>query len=125
MFKVIAQRQPQDCGIACLAMFLTVSYEDANEAVLLANHSSAKKGLYLTSLVRAAARLGVTLKARRPSHPAYKLLDGILVIKHPKWEHFVVVYQNRIIDPDMGTVWKWQDYFLAHPECSSQTLLTR
>jgi len=119
--RVVRQRRDADCGVACFAMVLGVSYEEAAEALITAN-GPVSKGLYMTSLQRAAALLKRTLKKVR----RFDVEDavGILRVENETRTHFVVLHDGHIIDPHDETVWNYDDYLKANNFTASKTLLS-
>lgn len=103
ILHVIVQRESADCGVAALAMYLGVGYEDVLRAVTMADRNQGKKGLWTRTMQRVAARLGHTLKLR-------KVMDmesdyGIL-----RLPAHVVVLRNGLVFDTNGTVWDAEAY---------------
>ena len=121
IIKVIPQRAPADCGVACLAMLCGVSYENALVAVAQEQPNVCVRGLWLKELRGAARRLGYRLKTCR----SYDLETdtGILNLSSKKWklEHLVVLREGLVIETD-GTLWDADLYLKSH-RATAGTLL--
>lgn len=106
--QVVIQRHGKDCGVACLAMLLGLSYE----ATLLAfRHNVMVQGATIRQLLSAGRRLGHPLRWTRKVDLEND--TGLLALRSKKWpsEHLVVLKDELIIDTD-ATVWE-QDIYLA------------
>lgn len=120
IIRVIAQRHIGDCSVACLAMLLQVSYEEA----LLAFEPKRviTKGAYVSAVKTAARRLKRTLRQRRK----FDLEEdtGILVITFTDGgpRHVVVLKEGLIIDTD-STVWD-ADMYMTAKDATGTSLLT-
>lgn len=125
IIRVIPQRHPADCGVACLAMYLGVSYEDALLAVGQVEKRVLKRGLWTSQIRAAAKRLGATLRTAR----TYDLetASGILGLRGgKKWEfleHCVVLSHGLIIDTD-GSIWE-PDVYVSANDVKLLSLLVR
>ncbi len=118
--QVVPQRHKTDCSVACLAMLLGVSYEEA--LLALAVPHVVKRGVMVRQVLVAARRLGHPLRFQRQFD-----LDtdtGILGVRSAKWpqEHLVVLKDGLIFDTD-ATVWD-QDCFMAAYDAKAISLLT-
>ncbi len=83
--QIQIQRPPyNDCGICALSMLLDVPYEDVlGAASLVLNDPRVHhNGLFVAQMVRTAATLGVTLKARKRFNVAVD--EGVLVLEDTK-----------------------------------------
>lgn len=118
-----AQRHPADCGVAVLAMALSVSYEDALLALGGEVPTILRRGVWFPELIRAAARLGFVLKAKR--RPDLEADEGILQIRFVKGadQHVVLLREGIVFDTDC-TAWRPEDYFKAK-RCEPGSLLRR
>jgi hypothetical protein len=103
--RVEVQREPTDCGIVALAMYLGVSYEDVLRAVSVTDRCQGRGGLWTRTLQRVSKRLGHTLKIRRRFD-----LEDYGVIRLP--DHAAVLRSGLVLNTD-GTVWD-ADEFLSH-----------
>lgn len=114
---IVRQRGDQDCGIACLAMYAEVSYEDAYVAVTRVDRvTRGKRGLDNRELVRAAKYLGIVLVPTRKFD-----LDDDEGILRVRWNgkanakanpggHYVVVLEGRVLCPKDSIGLAWRDY---------------
>lgn len=113
IIRVIPQRHPSDCGVACLAMICGVSYENALVAVAQVQPDVCAQGLWLRHLRAAAKLLGYRLTARR----AFDLEadTGILNLSSKRWrlEHLVILREGLVIETD-GTLWEAELYVKQH-----------
>lgn len=123
IIKAIAQRHAADCGVACLAMICGVPYENALVAVAQEAPNVCITGVWTDQIVRAAKLLGFSLRRRKRFD-----LDadtGILHIHFPKLtsdrEHFVVLWEGRIIDTDGGLY--LNDVYLSVNRATANMLL--
>ncbi len=118
--QVVPQRHKTDCSVACLAMLLGVSYEEA----LLALHvpKVVTHGVMVRHVTAAARRLGQPLKFRRRFD--LESDTGILGVRSEKWplEHLVVLKDGLIVDTD-ATIWE-ADVFLSAYSAKAISLLT-
>jgi hypothetical protein len=111
-----------DCGVATLAMLAGVLYEDALAATLCAQPSVLQLGLTWSELRKAATALGVKTRLLRK----YDLEEatGILnVVKAHDDEHFVLVWEGRIVDGN-GELWRDPADYLSHYGYQPRALLT-
>lgn len=117
------QRHPGDCGVAALAMALSVSYEDALLALGGEVPTILRRGVWFPELQRAAARLGCAMRVKR--RPDLECDDGILQIKFTgiRDQHVVLLREGFLFDTDM-TAWRSEDYFKAK-RATYGSLLTR
>lgn len=118
--KVVLQRHPMDCGVACLAMFLGLDYE----TVLVAMGSNpATTGATVKTILDTAAALKHPLQWTRKFD--LEADTGILGVKSPEWatEHVVVLHEGMVVDTD-GTLWDVDDYIKAH-KARAVSLLVR
>jgi len=70
-YTKIQQRTHNDCGIACIAMYARVSYEDAHKAVLNYDSHMPKIGVSRGTMIRALKDLGVN------AAKSWQFFDGI------------------------------------------------
>lgn len=117
---VVPQRHKTDCSVACLAMLLGVSYEEALLAMRVPQVLT--RGVQMSHVRCAATRLGHHLRFQRQ----YDLDTdtGILGVRSPKWpnEHLVVLKDGLIFDTD-ASVWDW-DVYLKIYKATALSLLT-
>lgn len=107
--QVVPQRHTMDCSVACLAMLLGKSYEDA---LMAFDYNVMREGATIRQVKAAARYLGTKLAWSR------RLGDldtetGILCVRSLKWknDHLVILKDGMIVDTD-ATVWD-QDVFMA------------
>lgn len=115
---VIPQRRDQDCGVAALACYLGVRYEDAFvAAVHVAPKWKRAGGLGMKEMCRAAARIGRPLERVHWRRVDLDESVGILGINwnNPKdhngsWGHWVVLFRGVIADPRDPSIGDASDY---------------
>jgi ABC-type bacteriocin/lantibiotic exporter with double-glycine peptidase domain len=109
LVSMIPQRHNADCGVAVLAMFLGITYEDALLAIGTENPDVLRGGLWLAQLKRASESLGVPLKCKRRWDPDED--DGIAQILLPgPVNHFVLAREGKFFNTNF-TVRLPDDYF--------------
>jgi len=121
LIRVVAQRHESDCGVACLAMFLGVSYEDALIAIGSEAPSVLKRGVWWTHLKRAAETLGTRMVVKRKWSETD---EGLLQVKYRKGYHVVVLRHGLIFDTDQR-IWTFDDFKHAPPKAPFGPLLVR
>ncbi len=106
--KIHAQRRSHDCGVAALASYLGVTYEDAYVAAAAASPSFLKRnGLTIREMLVMASAFGRPLKRLHYSRVDVEEHTGILGVNWHKsmWRvhgcqgHWVVLRRGTIIDP--------------------------
>lgn len=106
--KVIPQQSPSDCGVACIAMLLDISYEDAYVEVAKIDKRRSRNGLYMSQIKKAAAALGKTLSSKRNYDP--EEVTGILAVEFENGlGHVVLLWKGVVIDTD-ATIWEYDTY---------------
>lgn len=124
--RLVPQRTGGDCGIAALATYLEMSYEDVYTAAASIDKARrGKSGMETRRLLALAKQLGVTL--RRQKNPDLDVHEGLLFVKwsrrqHGFWWHTVVLYHGIIADPADGYVLDADEYLLRF-KCKSGDLL--
>ena len=108
-FHVIYQREQEDCGAACLAMITRFYGFHATMEAIKAYCGSAKNGMSLYGLNRAAERIGYSTQAVRLNEVELLALpdEAYPFIAHWKQNHFIVVTRTtphhiHVADPAMG-----------------------
>jgi hypothetical protein len=101
--RVIVQREQSDCGVAALASYLGMSYEDVLRAVAVEDRNQGRCGLWVRTMKRIASILGHTLRQRR----AIDWEDGYGLLLLP--DHVVVLRNGLVFDGD-GTIWDADAY---------------
>ncbi len=117
---LIAQRKGKDCGVAALAMFAMIAYEDAYVAVMaIEPECRGGQGLFNRDVIAAATRLGITLTPTRK----FDLDDdeGVLRIrwsgnraKKQPGGHFVTVRNGQVFCPSDVMVYPWREYLTLY-----------
>lgn len=113
---VVPQRGSTDCGIACVAMLLGVSYETA----LIAFKKEPVRGVKTREIHAAARRLGRRLHWSRKFD--LETDTGLLAVRFASTEHLVVLKEGLIVDTD-ATIWE-QDVYLAAYSGRAMSLMT-
>jgi ABC-type bacteriocin/lantibiotic exporter with double-glycine peptidase domain len=127
MLRVHAQRGEGDCSIACLAMLLNVSYEDALQAMTNVAHNAHRRGAWEKQIVAGALKLGTTLVKRKlvaMEHSTGVLCVTVAGDDDRRVKHVVVLRWGLLFDPDGGTVWEPETY-IATKQAKVGNLLTR
>lgn len=108
---IIPGREPNDCAICVLAMYVGVSYEDVLREVAVRDRPwQGRQGLRLRDIERIARALGTPLRRVRK----YDLATAYGVLSLPN--HVVLARGGVVIDPEVGgaTVWEVEDYLSAY-----------
>lgn len=112
--KIVTQREANDCGIVALSMYLGATYEDVLRVAAVADSGQAKGGLWATTMITIARKLGHRLKRRKRIN--WTSDYGILRLP----EHCAVLRSGLVIDCD-GTIWGAEAYLtdrrLRQREC--------
>jgi hypothetical protein len=117
--RIVPGREPNDCAICVLAMYLGRTYEDVLRAVAVRDRpSQGRQGLRLHEVERIARDLGTPLKRVRTFDVA--TATGILSLP----DHLVLLRGGTLIDPELGgaTLWEPDDYLHAY-KCRPGVLL--
>lgn len=120
MIEPVRQRYDNDCGIASLAMLLSLPWEAVWQAMEAEIGKLPWFGLTLSQLEAIARRLGVELSRAKPGQwsaddPAHYEFAGIVKVSFPaagkKYRdgHYAVLWRGMIFDTD-GRVWRLSDY---------------
>jgi ABC-type bacteriocin/lantibiotic exporter with double-glycine peptidase domain len=118
--RVVPGREPNDCAICVLAMYLGVSYEDVlRQVAVLDRPYQGRQGLRLHEVIRIARSLGTVLRRQRK----FDILNSYGMLSLP--DHIVLVRGGIIVDPEPGgaTMWEVEDYFHAYPRLRPGWLL--
>lgn len=109
IIQVVLQRHKSDCAVACLAMLLGTTYEDA---LLSFAHNVMAEGASIKQIKQAAKVMGSKLSWSK------KLKDletdtGIISMSSESWpmDHVAVLKDGLIIDTD-ATIWD-SDVYLS------------
>jgi hypothetical protein len=118
--RIIPGREPNDCAISVLAMYLGVSYEDVlRQVAVLDRPYQGRQGLLLREVARIARALGTPLRRQRK----FDVLTAYGMLSLPN--HIVLLRAGVIVDPEVGgaTLWEVEDYFHAYPDARPGWLL--
>jgi hypothetical protein len=107
LVSLVPQRHMADCGVAVLAMFLGVTYEDALLALGGDVPRVLRRGVWMPEVQRAAGKLGVPLRMKRRADVAED--DGIVRVQFKRNAH-VVLLRNGLIWDTTLEVWEPDDY---------------
>lgn len=125
------QRESWDCGVASMASYFNLPYEDVWAAShLVPDKLRAKRGLVIADMQMIAKELGRTLYRVNRSNGYLLNASGILGVigGDMHWSgHWVVLHNNSILDPDgrrgKAESWAVLDYLSRH-QARPGTLLT-
>lgn len=120
LLQFVAQRHDADCGVACLAMFCGVRYEDVLVAL---DRQVIDTGMSVKEIRETAAKLKHPVRLRRGID--LHADSGILGIRFAgrRDEHVAILHDGKIYDTD-GKVWDVQDY-LESQHATPTSLLVR
>ena len=118
--QIVVQRHVMDCSVACLAMLLGKSYEDA---LMAFDYNVMREGATIRQVKAAAKYLGSPLVWSR------KIGDletdtGILCVRSAHWpnaDHLVVLKDGLIVETD-ATIWD-QDVYMAAYEATPISIM--
>jgi hypothetical protein len=108
---LIPGREPNDCAICVLAMYLGVTYEDVLREVAVRDRPyQGRQGLRLRDIERIAKALGTPLRRLRK----YDITNAYGILSLPM--HVVLLRGGLIIDPEPGgaSLWEIEDYLHAY-----------
>lgn len=120
--RLIPGREPNDCAICVLAMYLGVSYEDVLREVAVNDRTDqGRHGLRLTEIERVARRLGTPVRRQRK----FDILTAYGMLSLPV--HLVLLRNGMIVDPEVGgaSLWEVEDYFHAYDVRPGLLLVSR
>jgi ABC-type bacteriocin/lantibiotic exporter with double-glycine peptidase domain len=120
--RLIPGREPNDCAICVLAMYLGVSYEDVLREVAVNDRADqGRHGLRLTEIERVARRLGTPVRRQRK----FDILTAYGMLSLPV--HLVLLRNGMIVDPEVGgaSLWEVEDYFHAYDVRPGLLLVSR
>jgi hypothetical protein len=107
LVSMVPQRHQADCGVAALAMFLCITYEDALLALGGVVPTVLRRGVFLPEVQKASARLGVPLKLKRTVDTAED--EGIVRVQFKNNAH-VVLLRNGLVWDTTFEVWEPDEY---------------
>lgn len=121
-----------DCGIACLATLLGLTYEEVLIQTAKVRPNVLKQGLHWTDFVKVGKKIGVSLAVVHLSLEDLEDATGVLGLKRMNpdhnakamtEEHVVYLWAGRVIDGD-GAHWLDLDDYLKHYNYEMTGLLT-
>ena len=109
--RLVLQRGIGDCGLAALATLTEQSYEDVFiEAAKVDRKRRGKSGLFLTTLVAIAKRMGIVLVQTKPP-ASWDDTDGLLMVTWAEGSrhevgtaHLVALADGVVVDPFDGLI---------------------
>jgi ABC-type bacteriocin/lantibiotic exporter with double-glycine peptidase domain len=121
LVSMVPQRHAADCAVSCLSMLLSISYEDSLLAFGGHVPHVLRRGVYLTEIQKAAAKLGTTLRLRR----RWDVDDdeGIVHIRFRSGDNHVVVLRAGLFFDTMFDVWEPSDYLKANRATTGPLLM--
>ena len=108
---IVPGREPNDCAVCVLAMYLGRSYEDVLREVAVRDRPwQGRQGLRLREIEQIARALGTTLRRMRK----YDLSNAYGMLSLPN--HLVLVRSGTIVDPEPSgaTLWEVDDFLHAY-----------
>lgn len=120
--RLIPGREPNDCAVCVLAMYLGVSYEDVLREVAVNDRADqGRHGLRLGEIERVARRLGTPVRRQRK----FDILTAYGMLSLPV--HLVLLRNGMIVDPEVGgaSLWEVEDYFHAYDVRPGLLLVSR
>jgi hypothetical protein len=108
---IVSGREPNDCAVCVLAMYLGRTYEDVLREVAVRDRPwQGRQGLRLREIEQIARALGTTLRRLRK----YDLYNAYGMLSLPN--HLVLVRSGMIVDPEPGgaTLWEVDDFLHAY-----------
>jgi len=120
--KLVVGREPNDCAVCALAMYLGVSYEDVLREVAVRDRPwQGRQGLKLKEIERVARALGTPLRR----HRKYDLGTAYGLLSLPK--HLVLVRGGFVIDAEPGgaSFWEVEDYLHTYAVRPGMLLVAR
>jgi len=109
--RLVPGREPNDCAVCVLAMYLGLSYEDVLREVAVHDRpDQGRHGLRLGEVERVARRLGTPVRRQRK----FDILNAYGMLSLP--QHLVLLRNGMIVDPEPGgaSLWEVEDYFHAY-----------
>jgi ABC-type bacteriocin/lantibiotic exporter with double-glycine peptidase domain len=104
---IVQGREPNDCAICVLAMYLGKSYEDVLREVAVRDRPwQGRQGLRLFEIEQVARALGTPLKRSRK----YDLATAYGMLSLPN--HLVLLRNGMVVDAETGgaTLWEVDDF---------------
>lgn len=97
VIDIVVQREPNDCAIVALSMYLGVTYEDVLRVVTVTDRRQGKSGLWARTMIRIAKALGHTMVLRS----TFDLSMDYGILRLP--DHAAVLRNGLVFDGN-GTV---------------------
>lgn len=121
----VRQRKDGDCGVAALAMFLEMTYEDCYHVFAQVDKQCrGGLGLYQKDIIAAAAKCGRKLVRKRKFDLDED--EGVLSVIWPKGSkyrgHYVTLRRGLILDPAIDVTMDHEQWMRLNP-CRLGTLL--
>ncbi len=120
--RLVPGREPNDCAICVLAMYLGKSYEDVLRMVAVRDRPyQGRMGLRLREIEQMARALGTPLKRMRK----YDLQTAHGILSLP--QHVVLLRNGSVVDPEPGgaTMWDVDDFLHAYSMRPGVLLVSR
>ena len=120
--RLVPGREPNDCAICVLAMYLGKSYEDVLRMVAVRDRPyQGRMGLRLREIEQIARALGTPLKRLRK----YDIQTAHGILSLP--QHVVLLRSGSIVDPEPGgaTLWDVDDFLHAYKTRPGVLLVAR
>jgi ABC-type bacteriocin/lantibiotic exporter with double-glycine peptidase domain len=119
--KVVSQRKPWDCGLACLAMLTGEPYGDIVVVArdLVDPIKARRRGLIIPDMLLVAGVFGMRLRPIRKQKDYLVGRTGILGLVGGDLDrsgHWVMLKAGAIVEPDASPpeVWSVLDYLAEH-----------
>ena len=106
--ETIVQKAGMDCGVAALAMYLTIPYRMVSDAAMKIVPDFIQGGLTRSEMEKIGSELGYDL--RRTRKFSLKDDDGVLFMQHRRAYHWVTLFNGSILNPSEGLVWVPEAY---------------
>lgn len=105
VIEMVIQREPNDCALVALSMYLGVSYENVLRKVTVTDRRQGRDGLWSRTMIRIAKELGHTLKRRMK----FDLENDYGILRLP--DHAAVLRNGLVIEGN-GTIWDAEAYLI-------------
>ena len=117
---IVGQRKKGDCGIAALASYLHLPYEDVYATAVRLDPRCGKFGITMRNLVVVAGAFSRRLKIVRK--PDLEEDCGVLRVNYSDGcGHFVVLRRGQIFDVDPPGAWDLEEYLKPKPSRQDTT----
>lgn len=113
--KLVAQRKQFDCGIACLATYFHLPYEDAYALAIAHIGVKVRRGMCLYELRTLAKKIGRPMTTVHHKKVDLDEDSGILGVNWTKGGgHWVVLRKGTIVDPAEAQTWEAEEYLAVN-----------